>query len=95
MRVIPKFENKKRGCQYCLHAETKRFCGQIRIFCPHGECPYYVLDKYETYEKFMASQDSLILVGEFFTTIPSCYELQKSSIAPRRIFSDGDQRVGF
>lgn len=93
MRVIPKYENKQRGCSDCLHSETKRFAQQFRVFCPHRKCPYTVLDKYKTYEEFMASEDSKILVGEFFNTVAGCYELAKQTHSTKRIFSDGDNRI--
>lgn len=93
MRIVPNHENNQRGCQYCLDGETKRFCGKMRIFCPVAECPYSVLDKYKTYEEFMASEDSVIHVGEFFSTVAGCYELAKQTHSTKRIFSDGDNRI--
>jgi hypothetical protein len=40
----------------------------------------------------MASEDSKILVNEFFTTIASCYDLATPR-TPNRAFSDGDSKV--
>lgn len=96
MRLVPAHEKKKRGCLYCANVEIVRTGGRkkdSRTACPFDECPYKVLDKYESYEEFMKSEDSKILVTEFFSTIPSCYELQ-SRMTPNRSFSDGDSRVG-
>lgn len=55
----------------------------------HDKCPYTVLDKYETYDEFIASEDSVILVPEFFASIADCYRLGKISNKPQRMFSDG------
>ena len=92
MRMVPYFEKKQRGCMYCNHMEAKEFGKEIRTACPFDECPYHDLDKYKTYDEFMASDDSLILVGEFFTTVASAYELG-SSHTYNRTFSDGDHKV--
>ncbi len=95
MRLVPYYEKKQRGCQYCANVEIVeggRSKGS-RTCCPFDECPYAVLDKYKTYEEFMKSEDSKILVNEFFSTVASCYELQ-SRMTPNRSFSDGDSRVG-
>jgi hypothetical protein len=35
----------------------------MRVKCPHEECPYEVLDKYETYEDYLKSKDSKIDIG--------------------------------
>lgn len=94
MRVVPGYEKKQRGCQYCLHSDMKRHAGQMRTFCPHSECPYDVLDKYETYERFMESEDSLIRVDEYFSTVAGCYELARQAHSPKRVFSDGDSKIG-
>lgn len=55
-RKVPKSEKVKRGCNYC--AEARR--GEHGSICPHDECPYTVLDKHETYEDYMKSEDSKI-----------------------------------
>lgn len=93
MRMIPLHDNKKRGCQYCMNKQSARFDGQLRSGCPFMECPYHVLDKYDSYEEFMESEDSKILVAEFFTTVAGCYELAKCSQSPKRVFSDGDDKM--
>ena len=93
MRVVPSYEKKKRGCQYCKNSGRIRTGGGIRTGCPFDECPYHVLDKYDTYEQFMASEDSKILVDEFFQTVASCYELSNGGVQVKRIFSDGDATV--
>lgn len=93
MRMIPFYEKKQRGCQYCLHMTLHSTKGDSHTACPFEECPYAVLDKYKTYEEYMKSEDSKILVNEFFQTVASCYELQ-SRATTNRCFSDGDSRIG-
>ena len=61
--------------------------------CPHDECPYKVLDKYETYEDYMKSEDSKILVDEFFQTVADCYVLSAHNKKPVSNNSDGDYKV--
>ena len=92
-RVLPAFEKKQRGCQYCLHVTTKRNYGEIRNACPFSQCPYEVLNKHKTYEEFMASEDSMIPVTEFFTSVAGCYEYSTCEHTPERIYSDGDSRL--
>ena len=93
-RVLPSYEKKQHGCQYCLHVTTKRHEGEIRNACPFKECPYKVLDKYKSYEEFMASEDSKIFVTEFFSTVPGAYELGAFPHAPKGIFEDkGDFKM--
>lgn len=86
MRVVPPFEKKKRGCIYCKDMKPTRNRGLIRTGCPFDECPYHVLDKYDTYEQFMASEDSRILVDEFFQTKASRYELSNGNVTVKDIF---------
>ena len=90
MRVVPSYEKKQRGCEACLHVGKVRDCSVWRIACPFAECPYHVLDKYKTYEEFMASEDSKILVNEFFSSAASCYELASINCSPKRVYSYGD-----
>jgi hypothetical protein len=45
------------GRKYSAHG------GGIRTTCPHAKCPYTVLDKYDTYEAFMESDDSKINIA--------------------------------
>ena len=93
-RVLPSYEKKQRGCQYCLHVTSFRYNGEIRNACPYKACPYEVLSKYRTYEEFMASEDSIILVNEYFTTIPSCYDFSPYPHAPKGFFADkGDFKM--
>jgi hypothetical protein len=66
--------------------------GQNQTACPFAECPFQVLDKYRTYEEFMASEDSKILVNEFFSTVASVYDLSMPR-TPKKLFSDGDSRM--
>ncbi len=93
MRVLTLYEKKKHGCPYCLNVTTLRAGGEIRNACPFDKCQYPVLDKYESYEDFMASEDSKILVTEFFTSVAGCYEKSACEHTPNRIFSDGDARL--
>ena len=95
MRVVLGYEKKQRGCQYCLHSENARQGSQIRTGCPFSECPYTVLDKYRTYEEYLASEDSKIFVGEYFISGTDFWEWKKSSAKQNRTFSDGDAKVGW
>ena len=93
-RVLPSYEKRQRGCLECLHVTTKKHEGEKRNACPFSQCPYPVLDKYKTYEEFMESEDSKIFVTEFFSTIPSAYELGTFPHAPKGIFEDkGDFKM--
>lgn len=94
MRMVPPYEKRKRGCQYCLHAKRVRDFGEFRSGCQYNECPYTVLDKYESYEAFMESEDSKILVAEFFIGCGEWCSVSKSRKSPAREFSDGDGKVG-
>ena len=91
MRVIHGREKKKRGCAYCKNVGKAREGKATRFGCPFDKCPYRILDKHETYEDFMASEDSKVLVNEFFSTIPTAYEM-KSYHKPIRTCSDGSYR---
>lgn len=93
MRLLALYEKKKYGCQYCLHITPLKHEGEMRNACPFDECPFDVLDKYESYEEFMASEDSKILVTEFFTSVASCYEFSQCERSPTHVFSDGDRRI--
>ena len=73
--------------------EVVRSGKEGRLTCPFEECIYCVLDKYDTYEEFMASEDSKIMVTEFFQTVASCYELSTSTHSPNRSYSDGENWV--
>lgn len=93
MRVVRYYEKKQRGCESCLEHGMVLSKGAYRTACPHDDgCPYKVLDKYKTYEEFMASEDSKILVDEFFETAAGCYKNVSSSCVPKRVLSDGDWR---
>lgn len=93
MRVIESAEKKQRGCQYCQHKDNTKIFGDIRTSCPFAECPFHVLDKYETFEEFLASEDSKILVNEFFVSAAGFYELPKSERKSNKVFSDGDAKI--
>ena len=93
MRVVSFREKKKRGCWYCTDAQKTKDHGCIRTGCPHDVCPYHVLDKYDTYEEFLESEDSKILVGEFFQSKPSCYELSNGNVTVNQIYGGGKQEL--
>ena len=92
-RIVPRHESKQRGCQYCLHVTSERRRGQKQTACLFDECPFVVLDKYNSFEEFMASEDSKILVTHFFETVASIYELSANPSKTKCIFSDGDGRL--
>lgn len=92
LRRVMECEKKQRGCLYCYDMKLGRYNGESRTCCPFNVCPYHVLDKYKSYEDFMASEDSKILVGEFFTTIASCYDMSMPR-KPNKGFSDGDRKM--
>lgn len=79
MRLIPIHEKKKRGCECCTEVIHAKVSSRFRLKCPHTECPYNVLDKYDYYEEFMASEDAKILVPEFFQTTASCYDFSNGN----------------
>lgn len=89
MHIIPSYVKKQRGCQYCADVGHIRAGNHgMRFACPHDECPYHVLDKHETYEKFMASEDSRILVDGFFQTAASCYDLANGNAVVVDVFKN-------
>lgn len=92
-RVVPLSEKKKRGCRYCKDMKLTRDFSGIRTGCPHDKCPYHSLDNHESYEEFMESADSRILVQEFFQTMPSVYELANGNAQVRKIFSRSDDEL--
>lgn len=55
-RKIKGREKFKRGCDYCLDVREEMHT----YYCPYEECPYHVLDKYEFYEDYLASEDAMI-----------------------------------
>lgn len=65
MRFLKIAEKKKRGCEYCAD-NVKMFIRHHRTLCPYEECPYTVLDKYDTYEEFLKSKDSKVDVAGLF-----------------------------
>lgn len=96
MHIIPSYVKKQRGCQYCADVGHIRAGNHgMRFACPYEECPYHVLDKHETYEKFMASEDSRILVTGFFQTAASCYELASESATVRDVYRNACSGLHF
>lgn len=93
MRVLTTVEKKKRGCPYCRDVIVERINGKPKTGCPFDECPYKVLDKYNSYEDFMQSEDSKILVDEFFTSVGGCDVLHSTDSKQKRLHSDGDAKV--
>lgn len=61
MTLLTSCEHEKRGCYYCKDITRAQY-GQrdVRLYCIHDECPYRVLDKYETYQDYLNSPDSRI-----------------------------------
>jgi hypothetical protein len=53
-----------------------------------------VLDKYESYDAFMESEDSKILVDEYFTNNDWSATLTSNPSTPKKLYSDGDGKVG-
>lgn len=92
MRTVPNFERKKRGCGFCKDGAGEMHGKVWKVACPFSECPYRVLDKYKTYDEFLKSEDSKILVTEFFSTIASAYELA-SHHSRNHLYSDGSGRA--
>lgn len=70
MRVLTIAERKKRGCGYCANM-AKAYSQRrhsFRRMCPHAECPYTVLEKYDTYEDFLQSKESGINITALLDT---------------------------
>lgn len=59
MRKLTIREIRHRGCYYCEKRVDKwnEAEGCNRSNCPYEECPYRILDKFDTYEEFMESED--------------------------------------
>ena len=91
-RFVSLNENRQRGCRYCLYVSSAKRKGQNQTACPFEECQFAVLDKYNTYEEFMESEDSKILVTEFFKTVATIYELSANPTRTKCLFSDGNVR---
>lgn len=76
MRQLTLRERKQRGCAYCLDmAIITDDKDKQHMMCAHGECPNKVLDKFESYEEYMESEDSKILVTQFMEQAANCYTL--------------------
>lgn len=90
MRYLRLYEKKQRGCAYCLDMSVVHDdYDKPHFSCKHSKCPYTVLDKYETYEEFLESEDSKILVPQFFEAAEELFKMGKISNKPQRLFSDG------
>ena len=93
VRFLKRHEMKQRGCEYCIDRITGLDESEkIRKGCIHTKCPYKVLDNYETYDDFLASEDSLIIVPEFFQTNADCYELAQVRDNPYHLYFEGISR---
>lgn len=86
LRVVNFKEKKQRGCWYCTNKQVTKDMGSIRTACPYKVCPYRELDKYDSYEEFLGSDDSKILVDGFFHTSASCYELANGNVTVKQIY---------
>ena len=95
VRMIPLYEKRQRGCQYCENVkETTRY-DSIRTACPFEECPYRELDKHKSYESYLKSEDSKILVPEFFASVSGFYECPRRNSSSKRLYSDGMDKVDY
>jgi hypothetical protein len=57
MRALTEKETKKRGCRYCTDRFMHRNAyGSMQGHCPHEECPYHELDKYDTYKEYLKKE---------------------------------------
>ncbi len=92
LRLVSLYERKQRGCTYCNDVVYRGVRGSNRLACPLDKCPYKVLEKYETYEEYMASEDCRILVDGFFQNVASCYELGNGNTQVRQIFGGKEYR---
>lgn len=93
MRAIPIHERKKRGCECCTEVIHTKIGSRFRLKCPHTECPHHVLDKYDSYDEFMQSEDAKILVTEFFQTTASCYDLMNENAAVKKVFAKSENNL--
>lgn len=94
-RLLTLYEMRQRGCKFCKNVTTARNLYGDRTACPFDECPYKVLDKYNSYEEFMASEDSKILVPEFFSSVSGFYDCPKRNASSKRLYSDGMDKVDY
>ena len=65
MRKLYAAEIEQRGCHYCENRVLKwdRSGGFYRSNCPYQRCPYRVLNKYDTYEEYMNSEDCKLQIS--------------------------------
>ena len=78
LRYVNLKEQKQHGCYYCLDVRyQKDGNGVTRTCCMHESCPYKVLNKYESYDQFIQSEDSMIFVNEFFDTASGKFRLEE------------------
>jgi hypothetical protein len=93
VRKQTKVEIIKRGCEWCTDRKRARSTdGVVRYGCIHSKCPYTILDKYETYDEFLDSDDSRIITPEFFRTSADCYELAQVRDNPYHLYFEGVSR---
>lgn len=65
MRELREKEMRKRGCRYCTQRVMKRnVYGLSASHCPHDECPYHELDKYDTYREYLKHEAPLVMLGD-------------------------------
>lgn len=80
---------KQRGCEFCLdYTKARDSEGKPHHSCTHKACPYKVLDKYETYDEFLASKESMILVPQFFEAANELIRMTNIGRKPVKMFSD-------
>ena len=86
VRFLKKHEMRQRGCEICVDMQKVTACRKIHYACPHERCPYKVLDKYETYDEFLESEDSKIIVPEFFKTVAECCSMAQVGSNPVNLY---------
>lgn len=60
-RALGKSTIRKRGCVYCTDYYIEKVEGKKFKRCKHiSGCPYHELDKYDTYEDYLESEDCQI-----------------------------------
>lgn len=70
MRILNSKEKKKRGCECCTDCKRKKIKAEtkyiILFMCSHDSCPYHELDKYDTYDDFLQSEDARLPFDRLF-----------------------------
>lgn len=58
-RMLTDKERAQRGCLYCMDVVTtgKHSTYYAGRYCPHEQCPYRELDRFEDYERYIRETD--------------------------------------